>query len=137
MPATVARLGAPALLASLTLLAGCAAAEPEPQTRRVEFAEVRDATGSEFYTVTDAVGVSDQFGSRVVLFFDITNANQIKINPRATVRFADGGTMTCQEEDLRRLPSLVESTTDWDIPCDGAFPEVVEGATVEVVDTYH
>lgn len=126
-----------ALVLALSALTGCAAEEVEPPTRTVTFNQIENGPDLEYFTVTRAEGVSDQFGDRLTLFFNISNANQTKFSPVATITFTDGSTLTCTEDDLRRIPALLDSTTDWEFPCDGTFPESVKGASILVTDDYN
>lgn len=130
---------APLLLAIVGLcVAGCAAAEePEPVAKTFEFGTVFDNTDTGWYSVTGAHGVSDQFGSRLTLDFAISNSNNTIFSPVSTIEYADGTVVVCQADDLRRLPSLVDSTTDWEFACDGPFADDANGATVTVVDSYN
>ena len=118
-------------------LSGCAADEAPPETRTMPFREIENGASLEYFTISRAKGVSDEFGDRLTLFFDISNANHIKVSPVATITFADGTELVCTEDDVRRKPSLEKTTTDWDFPCDGSFPDDVEGATIGVEDDYH
>ena len=99
------------------------------------FTDIDDRTNSLFYSVSSATGISKIGSPYLELVFSITNANGIKINPKATITYADGSTQTCQETDQRRYPSLVRTTTTWEFPCQGSFGDP-SGATVAVVDEY-
>lgn len=121
-------------------VAGCASSNTptEDAVRSFSFTDVSDWTSSDYFTIgTPIAGISDQFGDRLTVPLVISHFNQIIINPKATVTFADGTKVTCQEEDLRRLPSLVESRTDVDLPCDGTFPDDADDAHIVIVDEYH
>jgi filamentous hemagglutinin family protein len=130
-----------ALLAML-VLAGCggeskSSTDPSPSTREVTFTEIDDQTDSDDYKIaSSAQGSVDSFGAELTLGFIISNANGIIVNPKATIKYADGSTQTCQETDLRRLPSLAKSTTSWDFPCEASFGDPA-GAVVTVTDEYH
>jgi hypothetical protein len=101
------------------------------------FTEIGDQTNSDFYQIAStAQGTVDQFGAELTLVFVISNANGIKINPKATIRYTDGSVQECQETDLRRLPSLAKTTTSWDFPCGRTFLGDPAGAVVRVVDEY-
>ena len=107
-------------------------------TRTFTFTDVSDWTSSDYFTIgTPVTGTSDKFGDRLTAPLVISNYNQIIVNPKATVTFDDGTKITCQEEDLRRLPSLIETQTDVDLPCDGVFPEDADDAHIVIVDEYH
>ena len=126
--------------ASVAVLCSACAPEPEaaPEVRTVSFDDVTDETGSDYYTVASPiVGVVDEVGSRVTVPFEISNPNGIVFNPKVVIQFQDGATVTCQETDLRRLPSVQETTTEWDLPCAGDLPDDVSGATAVVTDEYH
>jgi len=125
------------LLVGVAGLAGCAAEEAPPEVRSFQFDTIQNGESLEYFTISGAEGVSDQFGDRLTLFFDISNVNHIKVSPVATITFADGSELVCTEDDPRRKPSLEETTTDWDFPCDGTFPDDVSGATIAVEDDYH
>jgi hypothetical protein len=118
-------------------LSGCSGgptASPTPSSQQVVFTEIDDQTNSDFYQIAStAQGTLDQFGAELTLGFVISNANGIKIKPKATIRYADG---SIQETDLRRLPSLVKTTTSWDFPCGPTFLGGPAGAVVRVVDEY-
>ncbi len=121
----------------LPLLAACS--EPEAEVTppvTVTYTSVVDDTGTGFYTVgRSATGTTDQFGPSLNLDIAISNANGIKFSPVAVIEFADGSTVTCEVDDVRRVPSLVKTTTDVDLPCDGALQDDPE-ATITVTDAY-
>ena len=122
----------------LVILSGCASeAEEPPAPRTYQFSDITNGGSLEYFSVTRAEGISDEFGDRLTLFFDISNTNGIVISPVATISFEDGSELVCTDDDSRRHPSLVESTTDWEFPCDGFFPDDVQGALVTVEDDYH
>lgn len=129
------------LAAAITLgVTGCSSSNTpaEDAVRSFSFTDVSDWTSSDYFTIgTPIAGTSDQLGDRLTVPLFISNFNQIIINPKATVTFTDGTKVTCQEEDLRRLPSLIESQTDVDLPCDGAFPDDADDAHIVIVDDYH
>lgn len=121
-----------------SFLSGCAASPEEEAPRLVQFDQIDDQTGTEYYSVgATASGIDDQFGSRITLNFAISHANRTTFSPLVHITFADGSTLTCEETDLRRLPALVEATTDWEFPCESSFPTNVSGATLVVTDTYN
>ena len=131
-------IAVPVLVLALAVT-GCSTSAPSDEStpRSLSFTDINDWTGSDYYTVGSPIeGVSDTFGDRLMVPLLITHYNQTIINPEATVTFDDGTTFTCQEEDLRRLPSLVESTTDTELPCDGLFPEDATGGHIIVTDEY-
>ena len=76
-------------------------------------------------------------GTELELTFTILKSNGIKFNPVSTITFPDGSVITCEADDLRRIPSLVDSSTSWDFACDGSFPEDSDRARLVVVDTYN
>ena len=54
------------------------------------------------------------------------------------ITFDDGTELTCEADDLRRVPSLVDTTDSWDFACDaGEFPEDSDSAALVVVDDYN
>ncbi|AND17815.1 hypothetical protein A6122_2703 [Rathayibacter tritici] len=61
-------------------------------------------------------------GTELELAFTILNSNGIEFNPVSTITFSDGSVVTCEADDPRRIPSLVESTDSWDFACDGSIP---------------
>jgi hypothetical protein len=127
------------VLACLTLaLTACSTSPEPPKPQGFTFDTVIDQTGTGFYTVgTTARGVSDQFGDRLTLDININHANSITFSPVATIIYTNGTTLICEETDPRRHPSLVETTTTAEIPCDGSFPDDVDGASVTVIDNYN
>jgi hypothetical protein len=133
-----------ALLAcSMLALSGCslelreASSSLTPSNRHVMFTKIDDQTNSDYYKIASiAQGTVDRFGAELTLGFIISNANGIRINPKATIKYADGSTQECQETDLRRLPSLMKTTTSWDFPCGSTFFGDTAGAVVAVVDEY-
>ena len=121
-------------------MTGCASSntQAESATRIFASTDVSDWTSSDYFTIgTPVTGTSDQFGDRLTAPLVISNYNQIIINLKATVTFSDGTKLTCQEEDPRRLPSLIESQTEVHLPCDGAFPDDADDAHIVIVDEYH
>ena len=135
--AVAAASAALVIAASLT---ACAADEPDPvvAASRVTFSDVVDETASTDFTIgSTATGVTDESGSYLTIDINVSNANQIKINPAAAIVYPDGRETLCQEEDVRRLPSLEETTTTWDLPCAGSLQDDAAGAVVTVTDEYH
>lgn len=121
----------------LPVLAACSEPEEAPTpTVTVTYSGVVDETGTGFYTVgRTARGTTDQFGPSLNLSISISNANGIKFSPVAVVEYSDGSSITCEVDDLRRVPSLVKTTTDVDLPCDGALQDDPD-ATITVTDDY-
>ncbi|PPH72075.1 MULTISPECIES: hypothetical protein [unclassified Rathayibacter] len=129
-----------ALTASLTaVLCGCAEEKPDPlaATNSTSITDITDNTGTGYYTVDAATLSTTGLGTELELAFTILNSNGIKFNPVSTITFSDGSVLTCEADDLRRIPSLVESTDSWDFACDGSLPEDSGGARLVVVDTYN
>ncbi|PPG49745.1 hypothetical protein C5C24_11980 [Rathayibacter sp. AY2B3] len=133
-------------LAALTLavglaatLSGCAEEKPDPLavTNSATITDITDNTGTGYYTVDAATLTTTGLGTELELAFTILNSNGIKFNPVSTIMFSDGSVLTCEADDLRRIPSLVDSTDSWDFACDGSFPEDSAGARLVVVDTYN
>lgn len=130
---------AAALFVTVTglVLSSCSAPPPEPEPRTVRFTAVDDEHQSDYYDVGAAVdGVTDEFGTRLVIPIMVTRANRTSFNPAADVSFPDGTTVHCEEEDVRRWPSLVESTDSVEVPCESDFPKSTAGAVVTVTDLY-
>ena len=132
--------GTVAVLCVLLATAACSPQERSDPTAPlvdVHFVGVRDATETGYYSIgPTARGVTSQVGSYLTIDIDVTNANSTVIDPKAEITYANGTTDTCQETDLRRLPSHVRTTTDWDLPCGRPFPTDVTGATVVVTDDF-
>lgn len=133
-------------LATLTLAAGltatsfgCAAEKPDPLsvTNSATITDITDNTGMGYYTVDAATLTTNGLGTELELAFTILNNNGIKFNPVSTITFSDGSVLTCEADDLRRIPSLVDSTDSWGFACDGSFPEDSGGARLVVVDSYN
>ncbi|MHA7617414.1 hypothetical protein ACX12M_02735 [Cellulosimicrobium cellulans] len=117
----------------------CSEPEPEPSPVEVAYSDVSDETATDDgYDVNPtAVGFVDILGDwQLTLGFTITNPNGTKFDPVATVHGPDGDDVVCRVDDLRRLPSVKETTTDWDLPCDGPLPTDPEGVTITVRDDY-
>ena len=117
-------------------LAGCAAEEEPITTRHIQFPEFDDQTHSDYYSVTAVDVTSDYISDRATLTFSISNANHTKFSPVIGFSLSDGSEIICTAGDPRRVPSLEETTTDWDFECDGRFPEDTSGTTVLVTDEY-
>jgi hypothetical protein len=48
--------------------------------------------------------------STLTVPIEIVNANGTTYHPTATIKYADGTTVTCQETDLRRYPTVQKTT---------------------------
>ncbi|WP_146078258.1 hypothetical protein [Rathayibacter rathayi] len=120
-------------------LVGCAEEKTDPLavTSSASITDITDNTATGYYTVDAATLTTTGFGTELELAFTILNSNGIKFNPVSTITFSDGSVVTCEADDLRRIPSLVESTDSWDFACVGFFPEDSDGARLVVVDTYN
>ncbi|KQQ18675.1 hypothetical protein ASF48_17285 [Rathayibacter sp. Leaf299] len=120
-------------------LSGCAEEKPDPLavTDSATITDITDNTGTGYYTVDAATLTTTGLGTELELAFTILNSNGIKFNPVSTITFSDGSVVTCEADDLRRIPSLVDSTDSWDFACDGSFPEDSDGARLVVVDSYN
>lgn len=116
----------------------CSEPEPEPSPVVVTYSGVSDETGSEWFTVNPtAVGGTNILGDwELTLGFTILHANGTAFDPVATVHTTDGDDVVCRVDDLRRIPTVKETTTDWDLPCDGPLPTDPEGVTITVRDDY-
>lgn len=132
---------APIVLAAsmAATLTACAEEKVDPLTitNRASITDITDNTGTGYYTVDAAMLTTTGFGTELELKFTILNSNGIKFNPVSTITFSDGAVLTCEADDLRRIPSLVKSTDSWDFACDGSFPTDTDGARLVVVDTYN
>lgn len=118
-------------------IAGCSPVTNtgEQDSKTYMFTNVSDHTRRAFYTVgSTATAVTDSFGTTLTLTFNISNANQTIANPKAVISFQHGRSVTCQETDLRRLPSLNQTPTTWDLPCNRDFPK--DTSTAQVTVTY-
>jgi hypothetical protein len=107
-------------------LSGCAQEKVDPLevTNSATTTDITDNTDTGFCTVDSAVLNTTSLGTELTLDFTILNSNGIKFSPISTVTFDDGTELTCEADDLRRVPSLVDTTDSWDFACDtGEFPE--------------
>ncbi|PZF56311.1 hypothetical protein DEJ23_10610 [Curtobacterium sp. MCSS17_008] len=135
--------GAAALTVTLSLsfaLVGCAQQEADPLevTNTTTINDITDNTDTGYYTVDSAVLNTTSFGTELTLGFTIINSNGIKFSPVSTITFSDGTRLTCEADDPRRVPSLVDTTDSWGFACDAAdFPTDGDGATLTVVDDYN
>lgn len=135
--------GAAALAVTVCLsaaLVGCAQQEADPLevTNTATINDITDNTDTGYYTVDSAVLNTTSFGTELTLGFTILNSNGIKFNPVSTITFSDGTELTCEADDLRRVPSLVDTTDSWDFACDAdEFPTDSDGAALTVVDDYN
>lgn len=121
-------------------VAGCAGEDVDPLavTNSASITDIRDNTNTGWYTVDSADLATNGLGTELTLGFTITNANHTEFNPVSTITFSDGTVLTCEADDLRRVPSLQESTDTWDFACDAdEFPEDADGSYIEIVDTYN
>ncbi|MDQ0541060.1 hypothetical protein QF011_003638 [Curtobacterium flaccumfaciens] len=134
--------GAAALTVTVCLsaaLVGCAQEEADPLevTNTATINDITDNTDTGYYTVDSAVLNTTSFGTELTLGFTILNSNGIKFSPVSTITFSDGTELTCQADDPRRVPSLVDTTDSWDFACDAEeFPTDGDGAALTVVDDY-
>jgi hypothetical protein len=121
-------------------LSGCAQEKLDPLkvTNSATISDITDNTDTGFYTVDSAVLNTTSFGTELTLGFTILNSNGSKFSPVSTITFNDGTELTCEADDLRRLPSLVNTTDSWDFACEAdEFPEDSAGAALVVVDDYN
>ncbi|MCS6586963.1 hypothetical protein NYQ25_18500 [Curtobacterium flaccumfaciens pv. flaccumfaciens] len=121
-------------------LSGCAQEKVDPLevTNSATITDITDNTGTGFYTVDSAVLNTTSLGTELTLGFTILNSNGIKFSPISTITFDDGTELTCEADDLRRVPSLVDTTDSWDFACDaGEFPDDSASAALVVVDDYN
>jgi len=121
-------------------LSGCAQEKVDPLevTNSTTITNITDNTDTGFYTVDSAELNTTSFGTELTLGFTISNSNSLKFSPISTITFGDGTELTCEADDLRRVPSLVDTTDSWDFACDAAeFPEDSDGASLVVVDDYN
>jgi hypothetical protein len=122
------------------VLAGCAEEKVEPLavTNSVTITDIADNTGTGYYTVDSATLTTNAIGTELELGFTILNSNGIDFSPVSTITFTDGTELRCEADDLRRVPSLVESADSWDFACDAAdFPTDSQDASLVVVDDYN
>ncbi len=121
-------------------LVGCAGEESDPLavTSSAMVSEIEDNTGTGYYLVESAQLQTNALGTELTLGFSILDPNGMKFDPVSTITFADGTVLQCKTNDLRRMPSLVSSTTSWSFPCDAAsFPVDSAGASLVVVDEHN
>ena len=120
-------------------LAGCAQEKVDPLevTNSATITDITDNTQTGFYTVNSAVLSTTSLGTELTLGFSILNSNGIKFSPVSTISFSDGTELTCEADDPRRVPSLVDTTDSWDFACDADFPKDSDGAKLVVVDAYN
>lgn len=120
-------------------LAGCAQEEVDPLevTNSATITDITDNTETGSYTVDSAVLNTTSLGTELTLGFTILNSNGISFSPVSTITFSDGTELTCEADDLRRVPSLMDTTDSWDFACDGDFPKDSDGAKLVVVDDYN
>jgi hypothetical protein len=143
IPREVRLRRAAALAAMLALgvsLSGCAQEKVDPLeiTNSATITEITDNTDTGFYAVDSAELNTTSFGTELTLGFTISNSNGLKFSPISTITFGDGTKLTCEADDLRRVPSLVVTTDSWDFACDAdEFPEDSAGASLVVVDGYN
>ncbi|MCS6577384.1 hypothetical protein [Curtobacterium poinsettiae] len=134
--------GAAALTVTVCLsaaLVGCAQEEADPLevTNTATINDITDNTDTGYYTVDSAVLNTTSFGTELTFGFTILNSNGIKFSPVSTITFSDGTELTCQADDPRRVPSLVDTTDSWDFACDAEeFPTDGDGVALTVVDDY-
>lgn len=123
----------------IAALCGCADEKPDPLAviNSASITDITDTTGTGYYTVDGATLTTTGLGTQLELAFTILNSNGIKFNPVSTITFPDGSMLTCEADDPRRVPSLVDSTNSWGFACDRSFPEDSAGARLVVVDTYN
>lgn len=137
------RRGAAALAVTVCLtvaLVGCAQQETDSLevTNTATINDITDNTDTGYYTVDSAVLNTTSFGTELTLGFTILNSNGIKFSPVSTITFSDGTELTCEADDPRRVPSLVDTTDSWDFACDAdEFPTDSDGATLVIVDDYN
>lgn len=137
------RRGAAALAVTVCLsvaLVGCAQQEADrlEVTNTATINDITDNTDTGYYTVDSAVLNTTSFGTELTLGFTILNSNGIKFSPVSTITFRDGTELTCEADDPRRVPSLVDTTDSWDFACDAdEFPTDSDGTTLVVVDDYN
>lgn len=121
-------------------LSGCAQEKVDSLevTNSATITDVTDNTDTGFYTVDSAALNTTSFGTELTLYFTILNSNGIKFSPVSTITFNDGTELTCEADDPRRVPSLVDTTDSWGFACDAdEFPEDSAGAALVVVDDYN
>lgn len=124
----------------LGLVTGCSRGEVEDSTPVVgglNITAIIDNTGSDYYSVTSARLDETSVGVELTLTFDITNANGATFSPVAVIDFGDDIQMTCKADDLRRVPSLRESTVHWGFACDlPSIPDERSNVTATITDSY-
>lgn len=121
-------------------LSGCTQEEVDPLevTNSATISDITDNTATGLYTVDTAVLNTTSLGTELTLGFTILNSNGFQFSPISTITFSDGTELTCQADDLRRVPSLMDTTDTWDFACDAdEFPKDSDGATLVVVDDYN
>ncbi|MBF4591678.1 hypothetical protein [Curtobacterium sp. VKM Ac-1395] len=137
------RRGAAALAVATGItvtLAGCAQEQADPLevTNTATINDITDNTDTGFYTVDSAVLNTTSVDTELTLGSTILKSNGIKFSPVSTITFSDGTELTCEADDPRRVPSLVDTTDSWDFACDAnEFPEDSDGAKLVVVDDYN
>ncbi len=128
------------IIGAVLALTGCAADEPDPLdvVQSIRITGIEDNTNTGWYTVDAGTLTQNGLGVTLTLEFTITHANGVTFDPVSEIQLETGEEITCQADDLRRLPSLVDSTDDWDFACDAAsLPEDPEVESMTVTDDYH
>jgi len=117
-----------AVIISLTL-AGCGGGEPDPSKMATsappeyfDFATVVDKTGAkDFHVAKTARGQTNHyFGSAfstLTVGIEIVRETHFTYHPIVEIKYADGSVDTCQEDDLRRYPTVQETTPYFEVPC--------------------
>ncbi|WP_439690447.1 hypothetical protein ACRQ4C_05800 [Curtobacterium sp. SP.BCp] len=130
-----------AVMSSLGVaLAGCSQKEDDPLevTNTATIRDITDNTDTGFYTVDSAVLNTTSLGTELTLGFTILNSNHTSFSPVSTITFKDGTVLTCEADDVRRVPSLQDTTDSWDFACDSdEFPRDSDDASLVVVDAYN
>jgi len=73
--------------------------------------------------------------STLTVPIEIVNPNGTTYHPTATIKYADGTTVTCEETDPRRFPSVQQTTPQFRVPC--PYFKDPAGAVVTVTDDYN
>lgn len=116
------------LAAAALVVSGCSQDDPKPPVespeRSVKITKIVDRTRSDYYTVDTSVPASARvrtlYGGTfpdLTFYLQVSNVNQIVVEPVGTVTYADGSTITCEETDLRRHPSLIRPFLEVTLPC--------------------
>jgi len=144
------------LVVVLLLIVGCIAlwnaVTGDPQVEAADtqpspppiivFTNVGDKTGRpRIFRVAGPVGTYDasvySTSRELRINLMVLNHTATTYHPVARIEYPDGSTITCQENDFRRYPSIYQNRPYADLPCDTKIPSYDPGrAVVTVIDDY-